>query len=265
VNAGDRPLSCLLIVGGRWHDMDYARLQLLQLLAERPRIRTRVFEDYPAPEVIEGFDLIVTYTCDIVPDDARVAALRRFLDGGGRWLALHGTNSVIRFMADGAVECPDEAPDFMDMLGSRFVAHPPIERYRVDIADPDHPLVAGIEPFEVTDELYLSRQCAPYDVLLDADYDGRPLGSFASADRTPARHPVMYLRDHGKGGVLYLTLGHCRGHHNMRPLMDLWPSVDRGAWEEPVFFTLLRRAISWAVDAPAHHAGTRETPTLETN
>ena len=39
-------INCVLVCGGVWHDMDFARLELLKLLAEDQRVRTRVFEDY---------------------------------------------------------------------------------------------------------------------------------------------------------------------------------------------------------------------------
>jgi hypothetical protein len=45
--------------------------------------------------------------------------------------------------------------------------------------------------------------------------------------------------------VLYLTLGHCRGHYDLQPMLDWWPSVDRCAWDLPVFYDLLRRGIDW--------------------
>ena len=60
-------IDCVLICGGVWHDMDYARLELLKLLAEDPRIRTRVFENYEAIEAIEAADILITYTCDVTP------------------------------------------------------------------------------------------------------------------------------------------------------------------------------------------------------
>ena len=48
-------VDCVLICGGVWHDMDFARLELLKLLAEDPRVRTRVFEDYENIEAIKAF------------------------------------------------------------------------------------------------------------------------------------------------------------------------------------------------------------------
>lgn len=242
-----KAINCLFVVGGAYHDMDFARLELLKLLAEMPDIRTRVFEDYPAPEVVAEADFLLTYTCDRLPQgEDRCRALINFVERGGRWFALHGTNSILRFIEDGTVTTPDDMPDLMALLGTQFIGHPPIGRYRVDVVDPSHQLVDGLEPFETVDELYLSRPCAPIETLLDCHYDGGPLGSFRQTPREPGRHPVMYLRHLGKGAVLYLTLGHCRGPHDMRPLLDHWPSVDRCSWEEPVFYELLRRGLAWA-------------------
>jgi RNA polymerase nonessential primary-like sigma factor len=39
-------IDACLVAGGKYHDVDFARLQILALLGEHPRIRTRVREDY---------------------------------------------------------------------------------------------------------------------------------------------------------------------------------------------------------------------------
>src|SRR6202158_6293399 len=41
-----RKIRCVLIAGGKYHDIDFARLELLKLLAQDERVRVRVFEDY---------------------------------------------------------------------------------------------------------------------------------------------------------------------------------------------------------------------------
>ena len=43
-----------------------------------------------------------------------------------------------------------------------------------------------------------------------------------------------------------MTLGHCRGHYDMAPLMDWYPTVERGSWDRPEYIELLRRGIAWA-------------------
>nr|WP_255696771.1 ThuA domain-containing protein [Sandaracinobacteroides sayramensis] len=237
--------DAVLVASGRYHDIDYARAELLMHLGERMEIRTRVREDYADIGLLAASSMMISYTCDVVATPEQVAGIRDWLSDGGRWFALHGTNSILRFTDDGRVDTPDEAPEFMQLLGSRFAAHPPIERYRVDVADPAHPLVRGIEPFEVTDEQYLAHLTAPVHVLLDTWFEGET-PRFVDSQWPGRRHPIFYLRRVGRGGILYLTLGHCRGHHDMQPLTDWWPDVDRGSWEEPAFRELVRRGIGWA-------------------
>src|SRR5690554_2463560 len=148
-------LNCLLVAGGKWHDIDFARLELLKLLAEDERVRVRVFEDYSNVAAIANADFLVTYTCDVTPSLEEQEVLREYVAKGGRWLALHGTNSILRFLEDGRIDTPRWAPLFMETLGSMFVAHPPIEKYRVLRTDVDHPLTEGVSDFDVVDEQYL--------------------------------------------------------------------------------------------------------------
>jgi len=240
-------INCVLVAGGVWHDIDFARLELLKLLAEDDRIRVRVFEDFENLEALAEADFLITYTCNVVPSLKAQEALRDWVAKGGRWYALHGTNSIIRLMSSGLYGTPDWAPLFVETLGSMFRSHPPIAPYTVSVADPDHPLVEGIEPFESTDELYLMRTYGDLHVLLDTEFGGEAAG-FEEDQWEHARHPVFYIHKVGEGQVLYLTLGHCRHHYDMQPLLDYWPTVDRCAWDLPVFYTLLRRGVKWAIE-----------------
>ena len=45
-NAPPSPIQALLVAGGKYHDIDFARSELLSLLGEHGAIRTRVAEDY---------------------------------------------------------------------------------------------------------------------------------------------------------------------------------------------------------------------------
>ncbi|HET9078464.1 MAG TPA: ThuA domain-containing protein [Acidimicrobiales bacterium] len=243
------PVRVHLVCGGRFHDFDYARLQLLGLLAEDERIRTTVAGDYRDLDALAAADSLVTYTCDVRPSPAEQAALRDWVAAGGRWFALHGTNAALEFTPDG-VAAPRVMPVLAQTLGSQFVAHPPIAPYRVEITEAGHPLVRGIEPFETSDELYLSEFHGEVRTLLHTRFTGEARGFVESAWPDDAIRPVMYLRRVGSGEVLYLTLGHCRGHYDMQPVMDYWPTVDRGSWESDQYRTLLRRGIGWMCPAP---------------
>lgn len=244
MSSAARPVRAHLVCGGRFHDFDYARLQLLALLGEDERIRTTVGGDYRDLGTIGGADCLITYTCDVRPSLAEQEALRSWVADGGRWFALHGTNSALEFTAEG-VAAPRVIPVLAETLGSQFVAHPPIAPYRVEVTAPEHPLVAGIESFETSDELYLSEFHGDVQTLLHADFSGQAKGFVESSWPGTERRPVMYLHPFGHGEVLYLTLGHCRGHYDMQPQVEYWPTVDRGSWELEPYWTLLRRGIDW--------------------
>lgn len=234
-----------LVAAGKYHDIDFARLELLKLLAEIPEIRTTVAIDYGDLDRIAACSLLITYTCDVMPTDEQVARLKSFIERGGRWLALHGTNSVIQFAESGAIT-PDVAPDFMALLGTRFVGHPPIEPFKVRISK-EHPLTTGMRDFSTLDELYLSERTADIDVLMHSRFDGGACPDFADADQAAQEVPILYLREIGKGAILYCTLGHCRGHYDLRPLSNFWPHPQRCSWDYPEFTEILRRGIRWGI------------------
>ncbi len=242
------PTNAYLVAGGRYHDIDFARQELLKLLGETPEIRTRVAEDYRDTEAIADADFLITYTCDVAGTPDQQKALAEYVRGGGRWFALHGTNSVLEMLKEG-VRAPRGHDVLMQTLGSQFLAHPPIGKFQVEISAPDHPLVAGIDPFEVEDELYLCEYHEPIEPLLATKFSGTAPGFIEGEFPDDAPRLVMYLHRVGDGEVLYLTLGHCRGQYDMRPVMDVYPVVERCAWEYPVFYELLRRGIRWAARA----------------
>ena len=129
-------IDAYFVCGGLYHDIDYARLQLLGLLGEHERIRTRMAEDYRDIEAIRASDFLLTYTVDVVPDETTSLQLRDHVSSGKRWLALHGTNSILRYVKGRGWEAPRESRTFMETLGSQFVAHPPIAPFRVEATQP---------------------------------------------------------------------------------------------------------------------------------
>ncbi len=237
----------LLICGGKYHDIDFVRLELLKLLAEHENFRVRVAADYSDSAAIRAADAIVTYTCEVLPEESSIDALADYLDSGKRWFALHGTNSCLRYVKGTGWTAPDDAPRFMEMLGSQFVAHPPIQPFTVRTTT-SHPLVDGIEPFEADDEIYLCRFFGEHQRLLETSFSGTAEGFEVSDWRDNDVVPIMYLRQWGNGEVLYLNLGHARGRYDMQPLMEEYPDVERGSWQQPAFYELLRRGIDWTAN-----------------
>jgi len=250
----EKIIDAYMVAGGQFHDIDFARRELLALLGEHPRVRTRVAADYRDIASIAKSTCLITYTCNVVPSPEEQASLRRYVEAGGRWLALHGTNSILEFTAKG-VRTPETAPVLMETLGSQFIAHPPIQPFTVRLTDPEHELVKGIDEFETDDELYLSRLHGDLHVLLHTHYTGKAAGFLESEWPDDDIRPVYYANRIGRGEVLYLTLGHCRGHYDMRPVADYYPTIERGSWERPEFYELLRRGIRYCLGEPTTPPG----------
>ena len=244
-----RRIDVTLVAGGKYHDIDFARRELLTLLGEHEEFRVRVQPDYEDTAGIEKSSILVSYTCDVRPSEKAQTEIRSWVENGGRWVALHGTNAALTLGGPNGVDAPRCFPSWADTLGSQFVAHPPIQPYTVQVSDPNHWLVAGIESFDTDDELYLS-EYADRDALhglLHTTWQGDAKG-FVEADWTNCdpTHLVMYLRDLVQGSILYNTLGHCRGHYDMAPVLDYYPRIERCSWEKPAYYELLRRSLRWA-------------------
>jgi uncharacterized protein len=243
------------------HDHDYARLHLLGLLAEA-EIPASVANDFAELEKwLPASRLMITYVAGPYPDPAQCDALRQWLGAGGHWLALHGTSGGRAERVEGLRQRRTLKTEHHDLLGCRFLTHPPICPIRVDVSDPDHPLTAGLaRSFAVEDEPYFVELQDPGStrVLLTADYgeSGRwdPVtavyGRDTSLQADGRTRVIGYTRPVGDGAVTYVALGHC---HNpairaARPVIDpndTTPATFHGAWESDAFTRLLRNAIAW--------------------
>jgi type 1 glutamine amidotransferase len=228
------PLLANLVTGSpsRNHDFDFARKALLEVLYAAGNVRTDVWNNYDNGAAIEAGDLLVSYTSQVPVSEENCGALRRFLERGGRWFALHASNSV-----GGNHLLPG-------ILGSKFLGHPPYMHFSVTVTAPEDPLLSDVPPtFEVDDELYvIETHSEQLEVLLQTRWGGEAMRQQYPEDT----RPLMYRHRVGEGGVLYLALGHCnRPFDKPRPEMDDRPDL-RGPWAMPLYQELVRRGIDWA-------------------
>ena len=248
-------INIALVVGGRWHDVDFARLELLTLLGEYNSVRCTVHADYSKIELLEDADALIAYTCDVRPTAEQSLALARAVRGGARLLALHATNSAIDAPLASEAKIfytPDAMPEFTALLGNRFLAHPKIAPTCIEVVQPEHPLVAGVPSFVTTDELYVMELRDDLDVILDTEFTGDCPGFEVSHSGSRTRHPVLFTRVEGEGEVVYFTLGHCRGRFDVSDLgIADTGVVDRVAWESAEYREVLRRCVAWAVHGDA--------------
>lgn len=250
-----------VVVGGRWHDIDFARRELLTLVGEHDAVRASVHSDFSDVDRMRNVDAVIAYTCDVRPSAAEAGALRSMVSSGGRLLGLHATNSAIDAPdpeGPRIFRTPDAMPEFTALLGNRFLAHPKIGPFLIEPVRSDHPLTAGIDPFTTTDEIYVADLGEGLDVLMDVEYTGPCLGF--ETDHGEGRHPVLYTRREGEGVVTYFTLGHCRGRFDVQDLgIDDLGVVDRVAWDSPQYREILRRCVAWTV----HGDDWQDCPVME--
>jgi type 1 glutamine amidotransferase len=120
----------------------------------------------------------------MTPEQERAVA--SFVEGGGSFLNLHNSMGLY----------PPHGP-YLDLLGGRYIGHGPLERFRVEVVDHDHPITRGVEPFFVADE----QHTPPYDearvhlILRNRSDDGKSAAA-------------GWVREPGRGRLCHLANGH---------------------------------------------------------
>jgi uncharacterized protein len=243
------------------HDHDYARLRLLGLLAEQ-NVPASVANDFSDIEKwLPVSRLLITYVAGPYPDAAQCRAIQQWMEAGGHFLGLHGTSGGRATRVEGVRGRRTAKTEHHAILGSRFLTHPPLCRFRIDVTE--HPLTRGVaRSFEIEDEPYFIEMQDPGSstILLTADYGpgavapniGELYGSDTSLQADGRTRVLGYTRRAGNGGVTYFALGHChnpatRSGRSADPT-DTTPATFRSPWETEAFVTLLRNAIAWGAD-----------------
>jgi type 1 glutamine amidotransferase len=236
------------------HDMDYARLRLLELLHEHV-VNTTVAGDFTDVDKWLGdSQLLLTYVAGPFPDAAQNALLEAWLENGGRWIALHGTSGGKAIRTDGPLRKFVKLPHHQT-LGSFFLNHPPLRKFRVDVHEGGHPLMKNLPTsFEVEDELYMIEMMdgnATPLLTTELPEDPSPPGFGYIYDEDTSlladgkTRVLGYLREVGKGAVVYWALGHC--HSSLGPADDGSASpAFHGVWESSEFRQLLSNSLTWA-------------------
>jgi len=263
-----------LIVGGyppgasAGHDMDYARFRLIGLLQGSNHAHTTVSNDFADLERwLPASQMLITYVAGPFPNEQQNRLLGEWLEGGGRWLALHGTSGgKAAAVGDNRRTRKMVKMAHHQTLGAFFLNHPPLCKFRVEVTDRSHPLTNGVpDSFEVADELYMIELQQPSEshalLTTQLERDPSPLGFGFVYDKDTSLMPdgktrvLGYIRKFGRGAITYFALGHCHGRaNNVQPFVDASVAPDgttpipfRGSWESPAFERLLCNAIEWGV------------------
>ncbi len=127
----------------------------------------------------------------------QLAAVLKAVEGGVGLAGCHG----------GMCDAFREATDWHFLTGGQWVAHPGNDgvRYTVQIRKGSHPIVDGIDDFEVCSEQYYMHVDPAVQVLATTRF---PVADGPHVPNGPVDMPVVWIKRWGKGRVFYCSLGH---------------------------------------------------------
>ncbi len=145
-------------------------------------------------------------------------AVVAFVERGGGFLNLH--NSLGLYPPGGR---------YLGLVGGRYTTHGPLERFRVEVIDGDHPVTRGAAGFFVADEQHMPipDEGRVHHLLRSRSDDGRSAAA-------------GWVREPGRGRVCHLAPGHTRE-----------------ALLHPMYQRILRNAVRWCarIENPGKAAG----------
>src|SRR3954470_22449903 len=159
------------------------------------------------PETLGKYDALVIYanTTEIAKDQEK--ALLDYVANGGGFVPPHCASF-----------CFLNSPRYTALVGA------PVQKngtggVETKVADPDHPIIRGLEPFRTWDETYVHTK---------GNTDRHVL---QTRDDQTGSEPWTWTRTQGKGRVFYTAYGH-----------------DARTWGHPGFHDLVERGIRWAAN-----------------
>ena len=159
-------------------------------------------------EALAKYDALVIYanTTQIGKDQEK--ALLDFVANGGGFVPLHCASF-----------CFLNSPEYIALVGAQFQKHGTGE-FETKVADPDHPIIKGLEPFRTWDETYVHTK-----------HNTKDRHVLQTRDDQAGSEPWTWTRTQGKGRVFYTAYGH-----------------DARTWGHPGFHDLVERGIRWAAN-----------------
>jgi type 1 glutamine amidotransferase len=236
--------TAFALIGDRYHNSDYIRTALGKTLVRELGL-TIDFSDNVQQlnaETLQGYKMLILFrdamewpngynntpaaqvisVPPVPPIEPTITewmtaeqgeAVKAFVANGGAALLYHNVTYIAA-----------ANPPFRTVLGAATEGHPPLRPYKVQIANPNHPITHGLPDFVVTDEQhYLVYDLAPeYILLRSVNEDGltyKELGTRCEAG---------WAYDYGKGRVCYLAPGHT--------IPALW---------NPTYVQIQQNAVRW--------------------
>ena len=202
-----KPIKVLFMVGGyAGHDSLNLPPMLHKVLESKGEFEFTITEDHDQyrAENIRKYDVVLSYTTGGALTKEQETGLVQFVENGGAFVGIHS-----------ATDSFHNSDAYWKLLGGRFVGHGG-GTFKVHVTGKSHPVVKGMDDFEITDETY-QHEFHPESkliVLARRDTDGEP---------------AAWVQYYGKGRVFVTGQGH-----------------GESAWENPSFQDMIYRALLWA-------------------
>jgi type 1 glutamine amidotransferase len=218
---------------GYKHDSIPAATAALTAIARQEGWEATVSDDPGVfdPEGLKRYAAVVwNNTSGTVLDARQAEAFRRYVEGGGGFVGVHGAGGDPAYAWPWYVQI---------LIGAQFIAHPgppyspQFQTARLKVEDRSQPASRGLpKAWSRTDEWY-SFAASPRGkvrVLVSLDEGSyRPIG-YNGKDIRMGDHPIVWQHCVGRGRAFFSAMGH-------RP----------EAYAEPAYRELLKGALEWAV------------------
>ncbi len=192
--------------GHDWKGFTAVIVKVLERTGDFDVTLTESLDDLKA-ENIKRFDLVLFYGSGRnFTDPQQEQGLGDFVRGGGGLAGVHATDAF------------KKSDVYWEMFGGRFATHGG-GKYTVYVCDKQHPITAGLEDFEISDETYSHHY-----------HKNLCMRCLVRMNRGQERQCMAWVQHYGKGRVFNTGLGH-----------------GREAWINPQFQRLVVRGLYWAV------------------
>jgi len=198
----------LLMLHNGGHSFEGLKKALDPVLEKTGDFEVTVGESFDVlkAENIKAFDVVFFYgSGGKMTDPAQEQGLEGFVAGGGGMAGVHATDANKR------------SDVYWRLIGGRFAGHGG-GRFMVRIEDKKHPVTAGMDDFEISDETYRNNY-----------HPDAKIHSLVHMDRGKEQQSMAWVQEIGKGRVFCTTLGH-----------------GPQAFANPQFQRLVVRGLYWA-------------------
>jgi type 1 glutamine amidotransferase len=204
--------------GHKWEETSKA---LMEELAKDKRLKVDLIKDpaFVGTKELNQYDAVIIHFMPWEkpsPGPKAGEALKAYIKSG--------KGMVVTHFACGAF---NDWPPFVEVAGRvydpKLPPHDPYGKFKVEVRDSEHPITKGLEPFEVTDELYTCLAGETKIRILDT----------AKSVLDKKDYAMAFVLEFGKGRVFNTPLGH-----------------DAQVYRTPAVARLMRRAVAWTAGLP---------------